>query len=515
MIIRKPYAFLIKNFRKVHAFLLIVGLYVFIKLLDVSNFVNEFMSLGAYDYFNNPITKHITVFLYLAIGVLIIGTFALLLLLQRKGKPWKIYLIPFIEYIALIFVLGMINSFFSHYNNTIATTDLRLSRDLLVMAIILNLAAIAIYGMRVLGMDLNKFNFTSDQEFLELSEDDREEIELRVKFDKNIFLRFFRRIARNLNYFYLEHKLICNAIFTIIGVVILFNLFKFAFVTNRTYSEGDFYSANGYTIKINKSYFTDKDCAGNVISKRSNFIVVDLTIENKAAPRTVNLENFHLKNGVSDYTTTDKTYEKEFADFGSAYDSVKELKRDETSNIIIIFKVDKDLKINNFALFYQENGGILRKIKLDVTDISKIKDVGEFKLEDEIDLDIKPKAEKISFDKYEITKSTPYSVRYCGSDTCRVEKETYIAEAGYSVLKIEFSSLNFEGKDMVDFLADYGKIVYIDNSKMEHSVEFKYPIKKKALGKTVFTRVPEDISQAQEIKIVLNVRDKKYTYKLK
>ena len=141
--------------------------------------------------------------------------------------------------------------------------------------------------------------------------------------------------------------------------------------------------------------------------------------------------------------------------------------------------------------------------------------MGEFKLEDEIDLDIKPKAEKISFDKYEITKSTPYSVRYCGSDTCRVEKETYTAEAGYSVLKIEFSSLNFEGKDMVDFLADYGKIVYIDNSKMEHSVEFKYPIKKKALGKTVFTRVPEDISQAQEIKIVLNVRDKKYTYKLK
>lgn len=515
MIIRKPYAFLIKNFRKVHVFLLIVGLFVFFKLLDVSNFVNEFMSLGAYDYFNNPISKHITIFLYIGIGILIIGTFALLLLLQRKGKPWKIYLVPLIEYISLIFVLGMINSFFSHYTNNIATTDLRLSRDLLVIAIIANLAAIGIYGMRVLGVDLNKFNFTSDQEFLELSEDDREEIEIRVKFDKNIFLRFFRRIARNLNYFYLEHKRICNTVFIIIGGLVLFNLFKFAFVTNRTYSEGDFYSANGYTIKINKSYFTDKDGAGNVISKKSNFVIVDLTIENKAAPRTINLENFHLKSGVSDYTTTDKTYEKEFSDLGSAYDSVRKLKRNETTNMIVIFKVDKDLKPDNFALFYQENQGNLRKIKLDVTDISKIKDMGTFKLEDEINLDIKPNAEKISFDSYEIAKSVPYSVRYCKSDTCNVEKETYTAEAGYLVLKIDFSSLNFEGKDMVDFLADYGKIVYIDNSKMEHSVEVKYPIKKKALGKNVFTRVPEDINKAEEIAIVLNVRDKKYTYKLK
>lgn len=515
MIIRKPYAFLIKNFRRVHIFLLLVGLYVFFKLLDISSFISEFMNLGAYDYFNNPITKHITIPLYIAIVVLTVVSFFLLLLLQRKGKPWKIYLIPIIEYIALFLVLTMISSFFNHFNNTIATTDIRLSRDLLILAIVVNLPVLAIFGMRVLGVDLKKFDFSSDEEFLELSEDDREEIELRIKFDKNIFLRFFRRVYRNLRYFYLEHKLICNSVAVIIGVVILGSLFKFFFITNRSYSEGDFYSANGYTIKINESYFTDKDYRGEIISKASNFVIVDLTIENHLSSRTIELENFHLKNGVSDYTTTDKTYGKEFQDLGSTYDSVKKLKKDEIANVIIVFKVDKDLNKNNFALFYQEDGGNLRKIKLDITDVSKIKDMGEAKLKDEVTINIKPNPEKVSFDNYVFTKTASYTVRHCNTNGCSNDKESYQAEKGYSILKMDFSSLNFEGKDMVDFLADYGKIDYIDNSKMEHSVEIKYPFKKKAQGKTVYALVPEEIAEADVINIVYVVRNEKYTYKLK
>ena len=128
---------------------------------------------------------------------------------------------------------------------------------------------------------------------------------------------------------------------------------------------------------------------------------------------------------------------------------------------------------------------------------------------------IKPNEETISLDTYSFAKTMNYTIRSCNTTFCYTEKESYTAKDGYTILKIDFGSINFEGKDMVDFSVNYGKIDYIDNSKMEHSVEFKYPIKKKALGKTVFTRVPEDISQAQEIKIVLNVRDKKYTYKLK
>ena len=515
MIIRKPYAFLIKNFKRVHAFLLLVGLYVFIKLFEVSNFIADFMSFGAYDYENNPISKHITVPLYAALVILIVVSFMMLLLLKRKEKPWKIYLVPIVEYIGLFLILGMINSFFSHYNNTIATTDIRLSRDLLFMLIVGNVVTLGIYTMRLLGMDINKFHFTSDEEFLEMSEEDREQVEIRVKVDKNIFIRFYKRIARNLNYFYLEHKRICNTIFGIIGVIIVASIFKFVFITNRSYNEGDFYSANGYTIKINKSYFTDKDNKGNVISKNSNFVIVDLTMQNNAATRTINLENFHLKSGVSDFTTTRKTYEKEFQDLGKTYDEVKELKNGESDNLIIVFKVDKNLDKNNFALYYQEGDGTLRKIKLKITDVSKIEDKGVINKGEELVLKIKPNEETISLDTYSFAKTMNYTIRSCNTTFCYTEKESYTAKDGYTILKIDFGSINFEGKDMVDFSVNYGKIDYIDNSKMEHSVEFKYPFNKKALGKSIYTLVPEEVAKSETLDIVYVIRNEKYTYKLK
>ena len=515
MIIRKPYAFLIKNFRKVHIVLLLLSLYVLYKLLSISGFISDFMAFGAYDYYNDPITKYISFSLYVVLGLLVLICFLLVLLLKRKEKPWKMYLIPIIEYVGLFLVLSMIKSFFAHYSNSIATTDLRLSRDLLFILIIGSFATTGIFVMRVLGLDVKKFDFASDQEFLELSEEDREEVEIRVKIDKNIFIRFFNRIVRHLNYFYLEHKRICNAIGIVLAVVIVGSLAKTMFVTNKSYKEGDFYSANGYTIKINDSYFTDKDYKGDIISKTSNFVIIDLTMTNKSAPRTIRLENFHLKNGVSEFSSTGMNYEKEFQDLGKTYESVKELARDETADMIVVFKVDKDLRKDNFSLFYQEKDGNLRKIRLKITDISKIEDKGIINLGEELTLKLKPNEEKISFYQYSFSPTVSYTIRKCTSETCSNEKENYTAEKGSTVLKIDFASIDFEGKDMVDFSSDYGKINYIDNSKMEQSVEFKYPFKKQALGKRVFTLVPEEVAQSDTLEIVYVIRNEKYTYKLK
>ena len=515
MIIRKPYAFLIKNFRKVHIVLLVLSLFVMYKLLRLSGFVNNFMNLGTYDFYNEPVSKYITVFLYLSIFLLIVGSLALLILLKRKDKPWRIYLVPVIEYIFLLLILGMISSFFNGYTNEVATTDIRLSRDLLVMLLVSNFVSVGIFLMRSIGMDINKFSFSTDQEFLEMSEEDREEVELRFKFDKYIFVRKFNKLVRNSKYFYFEHKLVCNISLGVVGALLLFGMFRFAFITNRSYREGQTYKADGYTIKVNKSYFTDKDGKGEVISKDSNFVIVNLTITNEYKKRLLKLENFHLKSGVSDFVSERKTYEKEFSDLGSTYDSTKELKTGETVNFIIIFKVDKKIKQKAFILCYQENNGFLRKIKLNINDISKITKEKELILGEDFEINYRNKKEKVSLDKYEFLKSASYMTRRCTDEDCYNEKEEYTAPEGKIILKIDFASENFEGKEMVDFSRDYGKIIYIDNSKMEQSVEIKYPFPKKALGKYIYALVPEEVAKAEKLGIIYVVRNEKYTYRLK
>lgn len=516
MIIRKPYAFLIKNFKKLHIFLLLLSLFVAYKLINVSSFINEFMNFGIYDAFNEPISKHISFLLSLSILLLIVGSISILLLLRHKKKPWKIYLVPFFEYLALFFVLGMVKSFFANYTNDIETTDLRLSRDLLFIFIFLQLPAIFIYGMRVFGLDISKFNFNMDQEFLELSEADREEVEISINVDKHSFKRLFKKFIRNINYFYLEHKGICRIVLVFIGLFIVYNSYKFIFVNNRSYTEGDLYSANGYSIKINKSYFTNKDYNGNVISNKSNFVILSLTIKNNSVPRKLNLDNFHIKNGVKDYTTTRKMYAKEFEDLGNASDSSKELKRDEVFEVIIIYKVDKNLKKENFVLFYQEfdDSHKLRKIKLNLEDLREIKEEKELVLGDDLEVDVYKKKDTISFNYLEFLDTASYVSRRCSGSNCERITEEFSVDENFKILLLEFGSLEYEAKNMIDFLTKYGKIVYKDSEGKVRTLKYENPIKKNYYGKSIFIKVPKEVEGSEEVKLLFTIRNKKHSYRL-
>lgn len=513
MIIRKPYAFLIKNFRKIHIFLLILGFYVAYRLFDVSRFVSDFTKLGIYDLFSDPITKHITWFLTLSLLLLVVGSLALLFLLRHKGKPWKIYLVPTITYVALLFVLNMIKSFFKNYTGSVAATDLVMSKDLLFVFSLVQIPSMGILIMRVLGLDIKKFNFNIDKEFLELSEEDREEIEIGLDIDKNTFIRAYKRLIRNIKYVYLEHKLICNTILGILLVFLLFGAYKTLFITHKSYKQGDYYSVNGYTFKINSAYFTDKDFNGKKIERGSNFIIVDLTIINHAESRKIYLENFHIKNGIDDYITTNKTFSTEFKDLGNTYESTRMLKRDESLDCIIVYKVDKKLDKNRFVLYYQE-GGYLRKIKLKVQDVSKIEEVTNLKLDDELEINFRNNPDNIIIENVVIGTDGEYTTRKKSSTGSTMENNTIHIDGDNRILQIDFSSDVWEAKNMIDFLNNYGKLIYKDSEGEEDTIDIVNPIGKTYYGKSVFLQVPVELESAKEVSFEFIIRNKHYIYKI-
>ena len=59
MIIKKPYVFLIKHFREIHIFLLLVGILLYVRHTSLVSFLRDFMEFNAYDASLNPITKYI------------------------------------------------------------------------------------------------------------------------------------------------------------------------------------------------------------------------------------------------------------------------------------------------------------------------------------------------------------------------------------------------------------------------------------------------------------------------
>ena len=514
MIIRKPYAFLIKNFKKIHIFLLLLSFYVVYKIFDVASFISDYMQFGTYDYFNDPVTKHINLGMQIAIILIFIGAAALLFLLRYKQKPWKLYLIPIIEYAAMFFILGMIKGIFNAYSTVIKATDVRLTRDLLIMVGIAQIPAIAVFVMRVFGLDKKKFNFKQDEEYLGLSEADREEIEISLDVDKDSFKRFFRRTKRNVSYFYTEHKKICIGILVVLVIGGVYNSYKHFFVTNKSYSEGEIYSANGYTMRINKAYYTNKDYRGNVISKKSNFVIVDLIVKNNSQPRTIEMENFHIKNGIKDYVSTRKTYEKEFVDLGTTYNIVKELKRDEQTSFIIVYKVDKDLDKDKFVMYYQEKSGYLRKIKIKINDISKIKKQKKLQLGDTLKIDIANNPDNISIDHAEITNVAEYTIRNCSVTNCVANTNTLNADGSYEILLMEFGSEVYTVSKLLDFLTKYGKLTYIDSDGIKQEVEIESAISSKYYGKTIFLKIPTNVTKDTKLTLNLVIRDKEYDYEL-
>ena len=518
MIIRKPYALLIKWFKRIHIVLMILSLYIYYRVLRVNGFVSEFVSLGTYNASIDPITKYVSIFLLIAISVAFIGNLLLILLLKHKGKPWKLYLVPTVEYGILFFILMWTRSFFETFNGSTPGMDIRLIRDVIFLSMAAQFPIVFIYAMRILGLDLQKFNFKMDEEYLEISKEDREELEININIDPYVFIRFKKKKKRYLRYFYLEHKRICNLIIVIITVLAIKQLFTFIFVINKSYKQGDVYDANGYTIVINNSYYTDKNKKGELVEDNSAFIILDISITNNWESRKLNLNNFHIVKGIDNYSQVSVTYSQEFDDLGKTVDSIQEIKMDQTINTILIYKVKKDARVrtNKYVLFYQElygpNDTYLRKIKLNVKDVSKIKAIKEYKESDKIKIKTDKVNETISFTTATYSPRFSYLVQECKSENvCVMNKEKLAPVEDNYYVKIPFTSKEIDGKELVDISSNYGKIIYKDSKKEDNEIPFKSAISNTYFGKYLCISVDKQvIENNEEIRLKYIIRDNQY-----
>lgn len=518
MIIRKPYAFLIKHFRRIHIFMLVLSVYIYYKCMQTRSFVSEFLELRSYDPYYEPITRYASVLSLLVLIGLVVLSFTLVVLLRHKKKPWKLYVIPLVSYAFLFIAFVLTISLFSGYNDTSGTTGIRAIGDLLFIGTLPQYVIIIILLMRIFGLDLNKFDFKSDKEFLELSNEDREEIEISVNIDKESFRRTFKRLKRNLGYFYQEHRLLVNTVASVLLIVCVVSIYRLVFIVHRSYNQGDSISTNGYTIQINRSYFTDKDYRGEIISKDSDFVVLDLTITNNAVQRDVNFNRFHIMNGRGNYTQTYRTYATAFQDMGRSLEKLT-LSNGQSQRFIMIFKVDKDLDPNRFVLYYQEienNQPYLRKIKLNVEDLSEIeKQKTKVLLENET-MQVGDDEINFSIEEANLLEHTTYTTRSCiAFNNCAAVSNDLDAKSGKLILQLFFTSDTFTGEDFVDFSTEYGKIVYIDSKGKSQDVEIIDAVNHSYNGNYMYIEVPDALQNANEIRLVYTVRNRKYVYRVK
>lgn len=518
MILRKPYAFLIKNFKKINVALLALVIFILWKNLDLYSFVKNYISTGIYNTMLDSISNYVNIFTSLSFVLIFIISGILAYLLKYKNKPYLAYIFILINNL-VTFVLFLYTKYY--FTSTITgefdLTGLLVLRDLIFISTLPYYPILFLLTIRSIGIDLKKFGFGEDKDFININEEDREEVEVEVSFDKNKLIRQIKNKIRLTKYFFLEHKFSVSIISVIVILLAAFNVYRYVFVENKVYRPNQNINKDGYNLVINNTYLTDRDYTGNIINDNVSYLILETTITNNTSyTREFDANKFYLYIDNSYYLPSDR-FNNHFADMGKLYTEGKTLKANETLKLFFVYEIKKPTKKSNFLLTYQ-NSNVNKnasRIRIKVVDISKFITKATSKLTEEIEIPVNQnKKWNFSIPNYQITDSITYRYQECNTTgNCPIYESTLTNKANKTILYFKFDVENDTKNDFLAFLKKYGKVRYTINGITKEQ-KIKYQVSKYR-GNYVYLEVSNELKEASSVELCLTVRSYQYFYKLK
>lgn len=351
MILRRPYAFLIKHFRLIH--LVITAILVYI--VRFSNNIYKFINSCISDQVNRyNAMEYIDYKIYIFIGIGLILFFLIYWLFKYKDKPRNVYIMSILGYVVVSIYLFVVFSYFSSLpNNIIDQKVIRAYRDIMILILCFQYLVIIIMFIRGLGFNIKKFNFTKDIQELNLTQEDAEEIEVDFNVDTNDLMRNVRKNKRELGYFFSEYKIFILGILLILLVVGGYFGYKFLDKKFRVYNENDIVGKLN-RISIKDSYYN--------IDNDKNYIIINFDISKYGKEEKFNVNNMILVINKKEYIPN-KNICYNFSYLGNCYK--KQYINDTVRNYILVYEID-DLNVNNTYLLYKESYDEAFKVKLDL-----------------------------------------------------------------------------------------------------------------------------------------------------
>ena len=163
MVLRKPYAFLIKHFKAIHIILVILMGILGYKMYNMSSFLGPYLAKGEYGVVSGVAGKYVG-FLGLFLPILIIFLLAsIAYLLKRKEKPIKYYLITILIYFIelIVMIVGFV-LFTTIEQGTINSTLASIFNDLIRALAFIPFPFAIISLVRGVGFNVKQFNFKKD-----------------------------------------------------------------------------------------------------------------------------------------------------------------------------------------------------------------------------------------------------------------------------------------------------------------------------------------------------------------
>lgn len=535
MILRKPYAFLIKHFHLIHVILgLLVG-YLIYKTGLILSFLNEYMGSGQALIERDLTTQLFNIWMFFFPFLIILFTTIIMGLLYNKKKPIAFYFVNIIISIAILVV----------YNITYGTLEtletslldlrtIRMMRDLLFATFIGQCIAEVIIIIRATGFDLKKFDFGHDLEELEITEEDNEEFELSINIDTDRLNRGWRRNLRFARYIYIENKFIID-ILILIGIsMTCFIVYINVSIYNKKINQAVAFSTDAFNMIINRSYVTSEDYKGNILSNGKSLVVLEISIKSRFKEQQLSTVNTQLVIDKKKYYPT-ITYRDEVFDLGPTYQDsmigknfekyllVYEIPRSEKNKkMMFMFDNTKDIITSSLERKYIKVE--LAPKHLDNNQKKETKQVGNaINLNDSI-----LKNSTFFINSYAIQKEYKETYQFCPIEGECYASYEYIKPAivntyPKTLLKLEVT-LNLDKELIVQglynpytFINYFGTVKYtLNGEEKTQDINFRRVKPIKANQKNIYyIEILEEIEQAEKVSIYFHIRNRDYEYVLK
>lgn len=490
MIVRKPFAFLIKHFKAIHLFLFSLLVYVCYKYNGIVSFLRNYISTGngrydAVNYINyTPI--------YVILGAILVMAI-IYYLMKYKDKPKKLYLFSIIGYIAVIILFIFLFNYLKTFSSSIIEQKtLRLYRDISLMGLIFQYIIIVIMLIRGLGFDIKKFNFSKDIQELNIDLTDNEEVELVMGFDTNKTKFKIRRFFREFRYF-IRENILFTGLSLIVIVIILWIIVANYTSKNKVYKENEYFGVD-FNMLVNDSYLTKEDSSLKKLSVgSSSLLVVKFKISSNHSD-VLNPDNFILSIYGKTYSPNNK-YCSSLKDIGKCYNKIKLTKQEK--EYIFVYLVDDSVLDKKIYLKYDygyltnKNNSVI-KVRLNPDNI------------DDEEKTTKRINDTLGFNNSVIGDYKLKIEEYNISDNYEINADiTLMPTSNNTIIRLKVS----EGNDLID---NYALLKYTISG-----LEYTSTMKKMYEDNNYSYYEVSNITYADNIKLVLNSRHNNYEYILK
>ncbi|MBR1376909.1 MAG: hypothetical protein IJ565_03750 [Bacilli bacterium] len=536
MVLRKPYAFLIKHFKLIHVIITALMVYVMSKTFNIMSvydeyFTSELVLLGP----NVPTAAFPGMLFFVTLLIMALCVLLFWIMLIKK-KPNKLYVIIFVIYfyVLVMFLLGK-SQFTSMVINVLNMRTIKLVRDLITISFLAQTFPLIKCLVRAVGFDIKQFDFGKDLEELEIEEKDNEEFEVNVNVDTNKMKRGFNFRTRNLSYIYKEHKFLINVGIGILAALIIIIIILGAIFGGGTRKKmNQAFTVNGLTFKMTDAYATRLSYNGNTLTGLNDnmtVVVIPFEVKNNTEKNT-NLVTANVELSIGNHKFRNiNTYRDGVYDLGTIYDS-EEILAGTTQNKALAFTIPNNFVKRKMKLRFITSIGIkgkdlipsyitipIKPVRLDnVASPVTINSGEDINLSDTV-----LKNSTLNITKAEIAKRFKINYNYTiGKETIASYEYIYApleTTADRILLKItgtatldEKSNLN----TLYDIINSYGVLEYTigDKTKTVTNLPRVSPSYTNS-SKTLYIAIPGEMETATNIKLILTIRNKQYEYIIK